>query len=87
MSIAASGSSLSGSGGTGVVSGTGSGGAGGRRAPVASPPAGGGGIGRATGGFFLAHAPTPSASAITAITAYVVCVILSSLLSIVYLLV
>src|SRR3954453_15373768 len=66
MSVAVSGSLVTGSGGIGV-SRTGSGGAGGRVGVVSGAIAGGGGIGRATGGFFLADAPRLSASA-TAMT-------------------
>src|SRR2546423_14204541 len=63
-SLPASGSSeIVGSAGIGGFSRTGSGGAGGR-AVVSAVVDGGGGIGRATGGFFLPHAPT-TASAIT----------------------
>src|SRR5580692_2415284 len=52
-------SSRSGSGGTMVGSATGSGGAGGRAADDGVEGAGaGGGIARATGGFFLPHAET-----------------------------
>src|SRR5688572_2098005 len=54
MSRLASVSSTTGSGGTGVGSATGSGGEGGRVVPDA--PATGGGVGRATGGCFFAHA-------------------------------
>src|SRR3954462_15039707 len=62
-----------GSGGIGVVSGTGVGGAGG--GAVVVPDGEGGGIGRATGGFFEPHAPAPSAITRTAIAANCVCLI------------
>jgi hypothetical protein len=55
-----------GSGGIACGSRTGSGGAGGR-APFAELPAGGGVVGRATGGFFFAQPPAID-SAITRIT-------------------
>jgi hypothetical protein len=56
MSLEASVSDASGSAGTGTGSRTGSGGAGGR-VPVLVPVPAGGVVGRATGGFFFAHAP------------------------------
>jgi hypothetical protein len=55
---------IDGSGGIGVVSGTGSGGAGGF-SPVVDD-GGGGGSGRATGGLFLWHAPTRTAAVTSA---------------------
>src|SRR6266540_2630022 len=65
-----------GSGGIGVVSGTGSGGAGGLAAGGVAPPVVVGGTGRATGGFFLPQAPTnTSATARIAIAAKCVCLI------------
>src|SRR6476620_810076 len=67
MSVAVSGSLVSGSGGIGVSrTGSGGGGGGGR---IVSLAGGGGGMGFATGGFFLAHAPMPAASAIATTTA------------------
>src|SRR6476469_2643601 len=61
-------SSRSGSGGTVVGSGAGAGGAGGR-VDVPEGPAGGDGIGRATGGLFLWQPATKSAARIRAGTA------------------
>src|SRR5947208_3471097 len=59
---------MPGSGGIGVVSGTGSGGAGGRFGVGAVPPAVlGGAIGRATGGLLLWQAPTSVKAAIITI--------------------
>src|SRR4051812_45488938 len=76
-----SGSSLMvGSGGTGVRSGTGVGGAGGGL-PGVVVVLGGGGSGLETGGFFLPHAPAPSARMSIAITANCVCLISLSLKS------
>ena len=67
MSVAVSGSLVSGSGGIGVSrTGSGGGGGGGR---IVSLAGGGGGMGFATGGFFLEHAPMPAASAIATTTA------------------
>src|SRR6185436_818296 len=63
-----------GSGGIGVVSGTGVGGAGVVLAGEVLV-GGGGGIGRATGGFFPPHALTPSAATSVATTANCICLI------------
>src|SRR5688572_11878183 len=63
ISLTFSGSSAIGSGGTLRFSAIGSGGIGGRLALLAGS-AGGGGIGRATGGVFLPHAPTVTARTI-----------------------
>src|SRR3954453_13158828 len=69
-SLPASGSSeIVGSGGIGGFSRTGSGGAGGR-AVVSAVVEGGGGIGRATGGFFFPHAPTMASAITTAHSRY-----------------
>src|SRR3954452_18630014 len=77
MSEAASVSEAIGSAGTGCGSCTGSGGAGGR--PAFGPLDGGGGVGRATGGFFLAHAPTASSTSSTATTTSRLYIIVSDL--------
>src|SRR6187399_743888 len=68
-----------GSGGIGVVSGTGVGGAGGGGAVVVSTT-GGGGNGLATGGFFLPHAPAPTAIITIAIIASCLLIIRLSLI-------
>jgi hypothetical protein len=67
MSVVDNGSEAIGSAGTGSGSRTGSGGDGGRVPAVVELAAGGGVVGRATGGFFLAHplAPTNAIAAIT----------------------
>src|SRR6186713_1579959 len=66
---------IAGSGGIGAVSGTGTGGAGGRAGGVPPPPVIGGGAGRAIGGVFLPQAPAPSVTTSNAIVAKCVCLI------------
>src|SRR5687767_11161019 len=77
ISRPAIGSSATGSGGTGRGSVTGVGGAGGR-AFGSSAVAGGGGVGRATGGCFFAHAPIRASATITAQKTLCLCIIISA---------
>src|SRR6185436_19271347 len=74
MSVADNGSDEIGSAGTGSGSRTGSGGDGGR-VLVEETAAGGGVVGFATGGFFLAHAPAATSAIATIVNTRRLCII------------